>query len=82
MTAATLDSDRLRFDLPPELEATEPAEARGVTRDAVDPEAEAVIVGVDRHVTARLERLAHGRLPRPGRARHPDNRHRTMVPHP
>jgi S-adenosylmethionine:tRNA ribosyltransferase-isomerase len=27
--------DRLRFDLPPELEATAPAEARGLTRDSV-----------------------------------------------
>jgi S-adenosylmethionine:tRNA ribosyltransferase-isomerase len=33
MTAATVD--RLGFELPPELEASEPAEARGITRDAV-----------------------------------------------
>ena len=40
LTFATSDFDiggtgRLRFDLPPDLEATEPAEARGMTRDAV-----------------------------------------------
>ncbi|MEO7556128.1 MAG: S-adenosylmethionine:tRNA ribosyltransferase-isomerase [Acidimicrobiales bacterium] len=40
MDAATLDpptapSDRLAFDLPADLEASEPAEARGMTRDAV-----------------------------------------------
>jgi len=32
---AVLGSDRLRFDLPRELEASEPPEARGMTRDAV-----------------------------------------------
>jgi S-adenosylmethionine:tRNA ribosyltransferase-isomerase len=40
MTAATVErsapgGDRLRFDLPAELEAAGPAEARGLTRDAV-----------------------------------------------
>ena len=36
MTAATLDPPaRLSFTLPPELEASEPPEARGMTRDAV-----------------------------------------------
>ena len=34
MAAAVL-TPRLAFDLPPELEASEPAEARGITRDAV-----------------------------------------------
>ncbi|MDQ1519423.1 MAG: S-adenosylmethionine:tRNA ribosyltransferase-isomerase [Actinomycetota bacterium] len=35
MTAAIEAGSRLAFDLPPELEAAEPAEARGMTRDAV-----------------------------------------------
>lgn len=33
--ATTTPTDRLSFVLPPELEATEPPEARGITRDAV-----------------------------------------------
>jgi S-adenosylmethionine:tRNA ribosyltransferase-isomerase len=35
MTAAGVDADRLVFELPPALEAGTPAEARGLTRDAV-----------------------------------------------
>jgi S-adenosylmethionine:tRNA ribosyltransferase-isomerase len=35
MTAAALLPERLSFVLPPELEASEPPEARGMTRDAV-----------------------------------------------
>lgn len=35
MSAALTSTSRLNFDLPPALEAREPAEARGMTRDAV-----------------------------------------------
>ena len=35
MSAVTISTGRLSFDLPPHLEAAEPPEARGLTRDAV-----------------------------------------------
>lgn len=56
MSAVTSSSARLSFDLPPRLEAAEPPEARGLTRDAVR-----MLVAERR--TGRLHHTTFGMLP-------------------
>jgi S-adenosylmethionine:tRNA ribosyltransferase-isomerase len=60
MTPATLDGPGLDFVLPPELEAHEPPEARGVRRDDVRL---LVSAGCDEPVHARFHDLARFLLP-------------------
>jgi S-adenosylmethionine:tRNA ribosyltransferase-isomerase len=59
MPAATLEGApaRLAFELPPDLEASEPAEARGITRDAVR-------MLVARRASGELVHTTFGELPR------------------
>ena len=56
MSAATTTSARLTFDLPSRLEAAEPPEARGLTRDAVR-------MLVAERTTGRLQHTTFGMLP-------------------
>lgn len=56
-TEATTSTGRLSFDLPSQLEAAEPAEARGMTRDAVR-------MLVAERATGRLVHTTFGALPK------------------
>jgi S-adenosylmethionine:tRNA ribosyltransferase-isomerase len=56
MTALPVTADRLHFELPPDLEASEPPEARGLTRDSVR-------MLVSRRATGVLEHSTFSMLP-------------------